>query len=454
MHELLAVTTIDGRYSKQVKELSTYFSEAALMRFRLLVEVEYLIALCAQEDIGEVESLSIENKKKLRQLYHKFTLSDAQDIKNIEKEINHDVKSIEYFLKNKLEKIGLQKYSEFIHFALTSEDVNNLSYSLMLKLGVEKIILPQLYELQSILKNLSISHKDISLLSLTHGQPATPTTIGKEFAVYYNRLQQQIQNLEKIQLTGKLNGASGNYAAAVIAYPNVDWIEFSNNFINQLGLKPNYLTTQIEPHDTSAQLYDNISRINNIIKNFDQDIWFYISRKIFKLKKKDGEVGSSTMPHKVNPIDFENSEGNLGLANCTLRFMSDKLCISRLQRDLTDSTVLRNQGVALGYSILAYKNTIKGLNKLEVDEIASKNELNNNWAVLAEAIQTVLRKKGYDKPYEKLKELTRGQVIDKKVITDFLNGLDLEEKEKRNLLELTPDKYVGLSSQLVDLLLK
>lgn len=452
MSDLTNISPLDGRYQDQTKELNVYFSEAALIRYRLLVEVEYLIALSSQSAIKEIDAFSQTQQKQLRRLYQGFSMSDAREIKDIEKETNHDVKAVEYFLKQKIATADLKKYAEFIHFALTSEDVNNLAYSLMLKNGLKKIILPALEQILNKLKELSRNNKNIPLLSLTHGQPATPTTIGKELAVFYFRVSQQVNQLKNIELNGKLNGATGNYAAAYLAYPEVNWLDFSRKFITSLGLKPNLLTTQIEPHDSLTAIYDNLARINNILRGFSQDMWLYISRGIFKLKPKAGEVGSSTMPHKVNPINFENSEGNFGLANALLRFLADKLTVSRLQRDLTDSTVIRNQGAALGYSLLAYKNTLSGLTKIEVDESNCQTELNQHWEVLTEAAQTVLRKIGYEQPYEKLKELTRGEKINKQAIQDFIASLDMPNLEKKKLLNLSPATYIGLADKLTDLI--
>lgn len=438
---LTSLSPLDGRYEAQTKELAPYFSEMALMKYRLMIEIEYLITLGAEREIKEVPRFSKKEQKKLRTIYKRFFLADAERVKEIENTTNHDVKAIEYFIKEKFQ-------SEFIHFALTSEDVNNLAYSLMLKEGLEKTIYPAMEKILKLLKKLTRENARLPLLSLTHGQPATPTTLGKEMAVFYKRLSRGLNHLKFIKLDGKLNGAAGNYAAASIAYPKVDWIKFSQKFTRALGLVPNLLTTQIEPHDSAAMVYDALARLNNITKDLDQDMWFYISRGIFKLRKKAGEVGSSTMPHKVNPINFENSEGNLGVANALLRFMSDKLPVSRLQRDLTDSTVIRNQGSALGYSLLAYKNTIKGLEKLEVNTKVVQAELDNHWEVLAEAIQTILRKTGYEKPYEKLKELTRGEKVDKKIMRQFILSLEIPKEEKDKLLKLTPAKYAGLSQKL------
>ena len=445
MCTITSISPLDGRYANQLQDLASYFSEMALQKYRVMVEVEYLIALGDEKGIPEVKPLSPKQKKQLRVLYEKFSSSDAEKIKTIEKTTNHDVKAVEYFIKEKFP-------SEFIHFALTSEDINNLAYSLMLKDGINDVLIPKIETLLKEIKKIAKNTAGTPLLSLTHGQPATPTTLGKEMAVFHNRIFRGLNHLKFFKLEGKLNGATGNYAAAALAYPNVDWLKFSQKFIGSLGLNPNILTTQIEPHDTSAAVYDAIARINNIIKDLDEDMWLYISRGIFKLRKKAGEVGSSTMPHKVNPINFENSEGNIGLANAILRFMSDKLAVSRLQRDLTDSTVIRNQGVALGYSLLAYENTISGLLKVEVNKEALEKELDSHYEVLAEAVQTILRKVGYDKPYEKLKELTRGEKITKDTIKNFVKNLNIPKTEKDKLINLTPAKYVGLSKKLAGLI--
>ena len=439
LNQLTSISPLDGRYRKNVEELDVYFSEIALMKYRVQVEVLYLLALAKVVKIGNI------NKTKLISLYEKFSLKDAEKIKEIEKITNHDVKAIEYFIKSKVK-------SEFIHFALTSEDINNLAYSLMLQEGVKKVILPAIKNLNSQIKQLAKKYKDIPLLSLTHGQPATPTILGKELAVFVSRLNRQIKNLEKIKLLGKLNGATGTWAAHAIAYPNINWLNFSKKFVASLGLEPNLITTQIESHDSLAEVYDNIRRINNIIRDLDQDMWLYISRKIFKQQNKKGEIGSSAMPHKINPIFFENSEGNVGLANAILDFLANKLPISRMQRDLTDSTVLRNQGTALAYSLLAYKNTQKALARLEVDKESCEKELNNHWEVLAEAIQTVLRSIGYQAPYEKLKELTRGKHIDQKTIAEFIENLDIPQIEKQKLKKLTPSSYTGIAKKLINLI--
>lgn len=452
MNALTAISPLDGRYAQSVADLAPYFSELALMKHRVQIEVEYFIALSLEKKIKEVPAFSTNLQKKLRAIYQNFSLADGEAIKKIEKTTNHDVKAVEYFLKEKIAKLPCAKYSEFIHFALTSEDVNNLSFTLMLKGGLEKVLCLEIKKIIKNLKNLAKQSKDIGLLALTHGQPATPTTLGKELAVFINRLQYNLNNLETLKLEGKLNGATGNYAAAAIAYPKIDWIAFSKKFIASLRLKPNLLTTQIESHESTALAFNYLAQINNVIKNLDQDIWLYISRGIFILQKKSGEVGSSTMPHKVNPINFENSEGNLSLANSILRFMSDKLTVSRLQRDLTDSTVIRNQGVGLAYSLIAYKNTLIGLSKIKPNLEKINAELSDHWEVLAEAIQVILRKVNYPKPYEKLKELTQGQVMNKKSIQDFVRSLDIPKTEKQKLLGLVPANYIGLSSKLTSLI--
>jgi len=451
MDNLLNISPLDGRYASPTKDLQNYFSEFALQKYRLFIEVEYFIALSLEKQIKELPPLSVLNQKLLRKIYENFSLTDSKKIKTIESTTNHDVKAIEYFLKSKLPK-NLEKYSEFIHFGLTSEDINNLSFSLMLSNGVKNVIIPEINKILALIKKIVKKEADTPLLSLTHGQPATPTTLGKEMAVFYNRINRGLNHLKIIKLDGKFSGATGNFAALQISYPEVDWINFSKKFINKIGFVPNLLTTQIEPHDSVCLMYNAVAMINNIIKDLDQDMWLYISRGIFKLKKKAGEIGSSTMPHKVNPINFENSEGNLGLANAILRFLSDKLPISRMQRDLTDSTLLRNQGVALAYTLLAYKNTVIGLEKLEINKKVIQEELDNHWEVLAEPIQTILRKIGAEKPYEKLKELTQGEKIDKNTIQEFIKKLDIPKSEKDKLLKLIPDNYTGLSKKLTQLL--
>jgi adenylosuccinate lyase len=449
-NSLNAISPLDGRYFNKVKELSPIFSESALIKYRLKVEVEYLLALSLEPKISEVGKIADVDCVFLRSLYLKFNEIEAAKVKKIEQTTNHDVKAVEYYLKEKISKIkGLN--SEFVHFALTSEDVNNLAYSLMLTDGLA-VYQKQLSGLIKELIALAFKYKSLPLLSLTHGQPASTTTLGKELAVFGYRLK-GLQTF-KHKLSGKFSGAVGNWSAHYAAYPKVDWLSFSQKFVESLGLVFNPLTTQIESHDFLAGIYHKLIRLNNIVKNLDQDIWLYISRDIFKLKTIKGEVGSSTMPHKINPIDFENSEGNLGIANAILEHLAGKLPVSRLQRDLTDSTVLRNQGVALGYGLLALTMALKGLEKLEVNKEKAAEELNNHWELLAEPIQVVLRKIGYPKPYEALKQLTRGQKITKSVVQKFIRSLKIAKADKDVLLKLTPENYTGLASKLVDKYLK
>lgn len=425
----------------------------ALMKYRLMVEVEYLIAISKETGIKEIKLLSPINQKKLRSLYEKFSISDAEEIKKIENTTNHDVKAIEYFLQTKLKNLKLNSYIPFIHFALTSEDINNLSYSLMWQDGIKKIILPEFIILYKTISTFAQQHKNQPLLALTHGQSATPTTVGKEFSVFANRLDRKMEHLKKNHhLLGKLNGATGGYNAMVVAYPNVDWIKFSKKFVESLGLGFNPLTTQIEPHDSLAEQCRLIQHINTILIDFSRDIWLYIMRGVLGQKKKEGEVGSSTMPHKINPIYFENAEGNFGIANALLNHLAEKLPISRLQRDLSDSTVLRNQGVALGYSLLAVKSILNGLSRLTVNKAQLKKELDENPEVLAEAIQTILRKCGQTNAYEQLKELTRGQNMTLENIYKFIKKLNIPKSEKDKLLNLTPETYTGLASKLVNLI--
>ncbi len=449
MSNLTALSPLDGRYAKDVAELRGNFSEMALMRYRLMVEVEYFIALSLEKGIAEIPAFNSALQKKLRGLYKNFSLSDAEQIKTIEQTTNHDVKAIEYFIKEKIKALPCAKYSEFIHFALTSEDINNIAYSLMWQDGLNKILLPELILVHKTIATFARQHIKQPLLALTHGQPATPTTVGKEFAVFAKRLERKISRMNKHhRLLGKLNGATGGYNAMVIAYPNVDWIKFSKKFVTSLDLEFNPLTTQIEPHDSLAEQCRLIQHINNILIDFSRDIWLYIMRGVLGQKKKEGEIGSSTMPHKINPINFENAEGNLGMANALLNHFAEKLPISRLQRDLSDSTVLRNQGVALGYSLLALKNILKGMSRLTVNSELLNSELENHWEVLAEAIQTILRKVGYAGAYEKLKELTRGQKMTKETIRAFVKKLDIPKNEKEKLLKLTPQNYTGLAGSV------
>jgi adenylosuccinate lyase len=445
---ITSLSPLDGRYESKVEELVPYFSEYALIKHRLIVEVSFFMALSAEKGIKELPPFSDKELKLLENLIKNFSEKEAQRVKAIEKKTNHDVKAVEYYIKEKLSKTSLKKHLEFVHFACTSEDINNLAYGLMLKNAGEHVILPEMKEMVDVLKYLARQWKGVPLLSLTHGQPATPTTVGKELKVAAARLERQLNHLKKQDILGKLNGASGNFNAHISAYPKVNWINLSKKFVQNLGLAYNPLTTQIEPHDYQSEIYDTVARFNAILIDLNRDIWAYISRGVFKQKVVKGEVGSSTMPHKVNPIDFENSEGNLGLANAILRHLSEKLPLSRLQRDLTDSTVQRNIGIGFGYSLLAYKSTLKGLSKLELNKKIIQEELDRNWALLAEPIQTVMRKNGVPEAYEKLKSLTRGKEIDKKAVQDFIRSLKLPKEDETRLLKLTPATYTGLAGKL------
>lgn len=447
-HQINSISPLDGRYGNSLKELSTYFSEKALMRYRLLIEVEYLIFLGKEKGIKELSPFSKNQKNNLRKLYENFTDADAKKIKNIEMKTKHDVKSVEYFLQSNLAK----KYQPWVHFALTSEDVNNLSYSLMWKEGIKDVYLPSLVQIQKKIKNLAKINKNISMLSLTHGQPATPTTFGKELAVFAARLNRQVDQIKTHKLLGKFGGATGTWSAQIAAYPNVNWIRFASKFIKAVGLSPNTITTQIEPHDSIAESFHQIIRVNSILTDLCRDMWSYISRNVLIQKKVAGEVGSSTMPHKINPIQFENAEGNMGVSSSILIHLSTKLPVSRMQRDLTDSTTLRNQGVALGYSYLALINILNGLSRITVNKVKIKSELNQHWEVLAEAVQTILRKNGKLDAYEQLKLLTRGKKIDQGAISEFVSSLSVPIEDKEILLSLTPESYVGLSSKLVEMI--
>lgn len=443
MNELNALSPLDGRYGSRLTELRPFFSELGLIKYRLMVEIEFFIALSQEKKITEFPTLSKKNRDWLQKLLANFDEKEAQKIKDIEKITNHDVKALEYYLKSKLAKTPLHKYSEFIHFACTSEDINNLAYGLMLKDALENVYLPQLTTLQKELRALAKKWKGVSMLARTHGQPATPTTVGKEFLVFAERLKRQLKLLRNQEILGKINGASGNYNAHEIAYPQVHWVQFSQKFIKSLKLTPNIVTVQIEPHDYMAEIFDTMRRINSIVLDLDRDMWLYIANGVFKQKIKAGEVGSSAMPHKVNPIDFENSEGNVGLANALLTHMGEKLMVARLQRDLSDSTVQRNIGSAFAYSYLAYQATLKGLSKLELNRVHIQAELSQNCEVLAEAIQTVMRKHQISKPYEKLKELTRGKKIRQEDVRLFIGQLPIPKADKDRLLALTPEKYIG-----------
>jgi adenylosuccinate lyase len=441
---LTAISPIDGRYRQKIDELDLYFSEFGLIRYRLMVEIEYFIALC-DIPLPQLVDFKKENYKTLRSIYEDFDITDAEKIKEREKITNHDVKAIEYFLKEKFFQSGWGKWSEFIHFGLTSQDINNTAIPLSVKDALINIYFPILYELRETLATFADEWKDIPMLARTHGQPATPTRLGKEIEVFIARIDGQIKYFGQIPYSAKFGGASGNLNAHKAAYPEIDWITFAGNFVNeQLGLERSHPTTQIEHYDNLAALFDNMRRINVILIDLARDLWSYISMDYFTQKIKKGEIGSSAMPHKVNPIDFENGEGNLGYANAIFEHLSMKLPISRLQRDLTDSTVLRNIGVPIGHTILAFNSILKGLNKLIVNTDRIKNDLNNNWAVVSEAIQTILRREGYPKPYEALLDLTRtNQKVTYETLADFIDNLELRDEVKKELKSITPFNYTG-----------
>ena len=447
-NQLSALSPLDGRYGNSVKDLGPYFSEAALMRYRLYVEIEYLIALSYEKQIKDLPVFSKNEQARLRRTYQDFNSAGAKKIKDIETTTNHDVKAIEYYIRGKIKK----SLHPWIHFALTSEDVNNLAYSLMWQHGLKHIYLVRLQLVFKELRKMAKKHKAAPMLSFTHGQPATPTTFGKEMAVFCSRLNQQINQLKTHKLLGKFSGATGTWSAHLSAYPKVNWIRFSSRFIKALGLEPNLLTTQIESHDSTAESYQQVVRVNTILTDLCKDLWFYISRGIIGQKKVIGEVGSSTMPHKINPIQFENAEGNLGISNSLLNHLAVKLPISRMQRDLTDSTTLRNQGVALGHSYLAVQNIIKGLSRITINKLQMSAELNTHWEVVAEAVQTVLRKAGQQNAYEQLKTLTRGEAINAEIMAEFVSGLNIPDNDKETLLTLTPASYIGLAPKLVDMI--
>ena len=443
-NQLTAVSPLDGRYAKKCESLSPYFSEYGLMKHRVLVEIRWLQALAAHPQITELTSLSDSATAYLDRVAADFSLNDAARVKEIEATTNHDVKAIEYFIKEKLaDNPELTEHLEFVHFACTSEDINNLAYALMLKAGRDEVLLPEMRLLAAKVRDIALSNAEQPLLSRTHGQPASPTTLGKEFANVFHRMQRQIRALEETEILGKINGAVGNYNAHISAYPSVDWQRFAEQFVIGLGLTWNPYTTQIEPHDYVAEVFAACARFNTILIDLNRDIWSYISIGYFKQRTIAGEIGSSTMPHKVNPIDFENSEGNLGLANAMLNHLAEKLPISRWQRDLTDSTVLRNMGVGLAYSMIAYSSAIKGLNKLEVNAPAIDADINACWEILAEPIQTVMRRYRIEQPYEKLKHLTRGKQINQESIHAFIETLEMPREAKDELLALTPRTYLG-----------
>ena len=448
---LSAISPIDGRYGDKSSELRTIFSEFGLLKYRVIVEIRWLQSLAAAEGIDEVPALSTSAIALLDKIADQFSEADAKRIKDIERTTNHDVKAVEYFLKEQVAAHAeLHAVNEFIHFACTSEDINNLSHALMLKEAREQVILPYCDKLISELKRLAIELKSVPMMARTHGQPATPTTMGKEMANVMLRLQRQRQQIAEVKLMGKINGAVGNYNAHLVAYPEFDWHSFAGNFVQSLGIEWNAFTTQIEPHDYIAELFDAIARFNTILLDFDRDVWGYIALGHFKQKTIAGEIGSSTMPHKVNPIDFENSEGNLGLANAMFSHLAAKLPVSRWQRDLTDSTVLRNLGVGVAYSVIAYQATLKGISKLQVNAQSLLDELDNNWELLAEPVQTVMRRHGIEKPYEKLKELTRGKKVNQQLMAEFIDGLDLPEPVKNQLKQLSPANYIGHAVAFVE----
>jgi adenylosuccinate lyase len=453
---LTAINPIDGRYGDKTAELRPYFSEFGLIYYRVYVEIRWFQFLASQPEMTEIPTLKDEENDFLEKLIVGFDETEAAIVKLNEATTNHDVKAVEYYLKQKFQESGiasLKRHIEFIHFACTSEDINNLSHALMLKNGRDIVIRPVMDELNYKLAEIARSYAELPMLSRTHGQTATPTTMGKEFANVVARLRRQVKQFAKVEILGKLNGAVGNLNAHQASYPDVDWLDLSERFVSSLGIGWNPYTTQIEPHDYMAELFQTMSRFNTILIDFNRDIWAYISIGYFKQRKVEGETGSSTMPHKVNPIDFENSEGNLGLANAIFGHLSEKLPISRWQRDLTDSTVLRNMGTGLAYSLLAYKSTLKGISKLEINPQALEQDLNNSWEILAEPIQTIMRRHGVDEPYEKLKEFTRGQSMKQESIEEILEKLDLPESARIQIRALTPTNYVGLAAKLVDKLL-
>jgi adenylosuccinate lyase len=443
-NSLLAISPLDGRYKSKCEDLAPYFSEFALMRYRVLVEVRWLQKLSEHDQIHELQAISERGLEYLDDLIENFTIADAQRIKAIEATTNHDVKAVEYFIKEKFkDNAELSDQLEFVHFACTSEDINNLAYALMLRDGRDKVMLDQMREIENQLAQLANDFADQPMLCRTHGQPASPSTIGKEFANVVHRLRRQIAQIESNEILGKMNGAVGNYNAHLSAYPGLDWQATAKEFVEGLGLSWNPYTTQIEPHDYVAELFAAVCRFNTVLIDFDRDIWAYISLGYFKQRTVAGEVGSSTMPHKVNPIDFENSEGNLGIANAIMTHLCEKLPISRWQRDLTDSTVLRNIGTGLAHSLIAYRATMKGIGKLELNAQAIDDDIDSSWEILAEPIQTVMRRYRIEKPYEKLKELTRGKQIDQRSVQNFVQSLTIPEAAKQELLQLTPRKYLG-----------
>jgi len=445
LNALTAISPIDGRYRRVTKELGTYFSEAALINYRVRVEIEYFIALC-ELPLPQLADFDKSLFEPIRDIYRNFSNEDALAVKEIEKTTNHDVKAVEYFIKNKFTDLGIGEQQEFVHFGLTSQDINNTSVPLSIKEALNDVYYPLLDEAIALLKEKATEWKNIPMLAKTHGQPASPTRLGKEFYVFIERIEKQLEQVKAVPFSAKFGGATGNLNAHHVAYPEYNWVDFANNYVNNgLGLDRSQTTTQIEHYDNLAALFDGLKRINNIIIDLDRDVWTYVSMDYFKQKIKAGEIGSSAMPHKVNPIDFENSEGNLGIANAIFEHLSAKLPISRLQRDLTDSTVLRNVGVPIGHSVLALASLIKGLNKLLINENKIAEDLENNWAVAAEAIQTVLRREGYPKPYEALKELTRtNEKITANSIANFIDTLNVNDTVKEELKKITPYNFTGV----------
>ncbi len=445
MQALTAISPVDGRYRDKVENLANYFSESALIRYRVTVEIEYFIALC-EEPLPQLAGFDKGMFEHLREIYRNFTVEDAQRIKDIEKVTNHDVKAVEYFIKEKFDALGLHDCKEFIHFGLTSQDINNTAVPCSFRDAVYDVYYPAIEELTGKLEELAEEWKEVPMLAKTHGQPASPTRLGKEIRVFTYRLRKQLELLKKVSISGKFGGATGNFNAHHVAYPEIDWAEFGGRFLREkLQLEREEYTTQISNYDNFAALFDNLRRVNNIIMDLDRDFWTYISMTYFKQKIKAGEVGSSAMPHKVNPIDFENSEGNLGIANALFDHLSNKLPISRLQRDLTDSTVLRNIGVPMAHTIIAIKSTLKGLNKLIINQEAIERDLERNWAVVAEAIQTILRREGYPNPYETLKALTRtNSRVTQESIAEFIDTLEVSAELKARLKKITPENYTGI----------
>ena len=439
----MAVSPIDGRYASKTEPLKSYFSEFALIRYRIRVEIEYFIALC-EIPLPQLADIDKSKYQAMRDIYLNLTPEQAMEVKEIEKTTNHDVKAVEYFIKRQFHELGLDKWSEFVHFGLTSQDINNTSQPMMLKEAMENVYMPALKEVLGIISGMAEEWKDVPMLAKTHGQPASPTRLGKEFKVYQVRLEEQLRQFALLTYTTKFSGATGNMNAHKVAYPHIDWIAFGNDFVSSLGLKRSFPTTQIEHYDNLAAIFDCLRRINTILTDLCRDIWTYISMEYFKQKVNKNEVGSSAMPHKVNPIDFENAEGNFGMADAVFTFLSMKLPISRLQRDLTDSTVLRNVGVPVAHGLIAFASLKKGLGKLILNEDALQADLHRNWAVVAEAIQTILRREGYPNPYETLKALTRtGSVIDENTIKTFIDGLQVSDSVKEELYQITPWSYTG-----------